>query len=51
MNDRLNDQTPFVNLVHFEDFAVSDRYASPNNLIPNPFIWMPRPLRPWAGPI
>ena len=27
MNDRLNDQTPFVNLVHFEDFAVGDRYA------------------------
>jgi len=27
MKDRLNDLAPFLNLVHFEDFAIGDRYA------------------------
>ncbi|MDP7548580.1 MAG: MaoC/PaaZ C-terminal domain-containing protein [Alphaproteobacteria bacterium] len=27
LNDRLNDRAPFLDLIHFEDFAVGDRYA------------------------
>ncbi len=27
MKDKLNDRAPFLDLIHFEDFAIGDRYA------------------------